>query len=257
LIDIDRKKDKMATKTMRVLNMSNHYTVLGVPANATKKQIKSAYLTLAKKYHPDAVNGCAETFKIVNHAYEILYDDEKRSVYDSNLFQQNLRNRTTKTDSNSYGVHHREYEKSFGAKQHYSTSDFHFDRKQQYQNMSRKEEEEFYREYVKYKNRFRDVFTMREYFEQVEKKKNANRYNTNKMEEEYLRVLGGTYLAIIWHAVFGIVLSVSVFKFWVNSNNRLSNITENGVDEQSHPKGIAETWGRSDNTTSVKLRKFL
>jgi curved DNA-binding protein CbpA len=68
------------------LIQNNLYQILGVPADATKQVIRTAYIKLAKKYHPDSVNGGdVEKFKIVNNAYETLSDDVKRQAYDSNL----------------------------------------------------------------------------------------------------------------------------------------------------------------------------
>ena len=59
------------------------YQVLGVNKGASKDDIKSAYRKLAKKYHPDNhETGDAEKFKEVQEAYDILYDDQKRSAYD-------------------------------------------------------------------------------------------------------------------------------------------------------------------------------
>lgn len=59
------------------------YRVLGIPRSATKEQIRNAYLGLARKYHPD-INHELETddlLKEVNHAYDILSDDESRAAY--------------------------------------------------------------------------------------------------------------------------------------------------------------------------------
>lgn len=60
------------------------YEVLGISKSASKDEIKSAYRKLAKKYHPD-INHDAdapEKFKEVQEAYDILYDDKKRQMYD-------------------------------------------------------------------------------------------------------------------------------------------------------------------------------
>ncbi len=59
------------------------YNMLGVPRSATKEQIRNAYLGLARKYHPD-INQELKTddlLKEVNHAYQILSDDESRADY--------------------------------------------------------------------------------------------------------------------------------------------------------------------------------
>ncbi|WP_127842927.1 DnaJ C-terminal domain-containing protein [Actinomyces wuliandei] len=62
------------------------YAVLGVSKDADSAQIKKAYRTLAKKYHPDrnpddAV--AAEKFKEVGEAYAVLSDPKERQQYDA------------------------------------------------------------------------------------------------------------------------------------------------------------------------------
>ncbi|XP_042494674.1 chaperone protein dnaJ A7A, chloroplastic-like isoform X2 [Macadamia integrifolia] len=63
---------------------SDYYSVLGVSRNASKSEIKSAYRKLARNYHPDVnkESGAEKKFKEISNAYEVLSDDEKRSLYD-------------------------------------------------------------------------------------------------------------------------------------------------------------------------------
>jgi molecular chaperone DnaJ len=62
----------------------DYYEVLGVAKDATEADIKKAYRTLAKKYHPDMNKeaGSEAKFKEVQEAYETLTDPQKRANYD-------------------------------------------------------------------------------------------------------------------------------------------------------------------------------
>jgi len=59
------------------------YDVLSITPMATPEQIKTAYKQAAKKYHPDRnPNVDPEKFKQISRAYDILSDQETRSLYD-------------------------------------------------------------------------------------------------------------------------------------------------------------------------------
>ncbi|KAJ0049255.1 hypothetical protein Pint_16897 [Pistacia integerrima] len=63
---------------------TDYYSTLNVGRNATLQDIKTSYRKLARKYHPDINRspGAEEKFKEISSAYEVLSDNEKRSLYD-------------------------------------------------------------------------------------------------------------------------------------------------------------------------------
>src|SRR5258708_25948238 len=65
------------------------YNLLGLSANATPEEIKSAYFSAARRFHPDSNPnpGATEEFKLVADAYSILSDPAQRSTYDAAVLQ--------------------------------------------------------------------------------------------------------------------------------------------------------------------------
>ena len=64
----------------------DYYQVLGIARDATEKDVRRAFRSLAAKHHPDRNRddpGAEERFKEVNEAYTVLSDPEKRKVYDA------------------------------------------------------------------------------------------------------------------------------------------------------------------------------
>ncbi|MBD3166395.1 DnaJ domain-containing protein [bacterium] len=62
----------------------DYYKILGVDRSASKEDIKKAYRTLSRKYHPDVNKeaGAEDKFKDVQEAYDVLGDETKRKKYD-------------------------------------------------------------------------------------------------------------------------------------------------------------------------------
>lgn len=69
---------------IEVIAAKNYYDLLGVPRDATDRQIKKAFRKLAMKYHPDKnkEKGAEEKFREIAQAYEVLSDPDKRKRYD-------------------------------------------------------------------------------------------------------------------------------------------------------------------------------
>ena len=63
----------------------DYYQVLGIARDASEKDVRRAFRSLAAKHHPDRNRddpGAEERFKEINEAYTVLSDPEKRKVYD-------------------------------------------------------------------------------------------------------------------------------------------------------------------------------
>ncbi len=63
----------------------DYYELLEISRDADENELKKAYRKLALKFHPDRNQGdkeAEEKFKLVNEAYQVLSDPQKRSIYD-------------------------------------------------------------------------------------------------------------------------------------------------------------------------------
>ncbi|NTX39917.1 J domain-containing protein [Myxococcus sp. CA033] len=67
----------------------DHFYVLGVSQDSTRDQVKAAFLSLAKVFHPDRLpptlphlaQKITSVFEGIREAYEVLYDDARRKAY--------------------------------------------------------------------------------------------------------------------------------------------------------------------------------
>lgn len=66
------------------MSKRDYYEVLGLSKSATKEEIRKAYRSLSKKYHPDLnkADDAVEKFKEVTEAFEVLSDETKKANYD-------------------------------------------------------------------------------------------------------------------------------------------------------------------------------
>lgn len=71
---------------LEILSKDKHafYEILKVERTASENEIKKAYRRLAIKLHPDKNPHpkASEAFKIINRAFEVLSDSNKRHIYD-------------------------------------------------------------------------------------------------------------------------------------------------------------------------------
>ncbi|VDP76067.1 unnamed protein product, partial [Schistosoma curassoni] len=72
-------------KFRRLVSSQTHYDTLGIKKSASYSEIRSAFIKLSKKYHPDKNDGDIETFKRINEAYSVLSQEKSRRIYDSSL----------------------------------------------------------------------------------------------------------------------------------------------------------------------------
>lgn len=66
------------------INLPDYYSILGLDSDATGGEIKNAFRTLARRYHPDVAKrkDDSQKFLEISQAYDVLRDSESRKSYD-------------------------------------------------------------------------------------------------------------------------------------------------------------------------------
>jgi len=74
--------------TVKQQTQTDYYSVLEAWPKSSADEIKKNYFRLAKLYHPDVAGNTPESkerFKLINEAYSVLIDPQKRREYDETL----------------------------------------------------------------------------------------------------------------------------------------------------------------------------
>lgn len=85
--------DRYVRERIAALPGQDQFARLGVARTATRDQIKQAFFSAAKKFHPDRIPSAIahlapqlkELFGAINDAYQLLQDDERRQAYLASL----------------------------------------------------------------------------------------------------------------------------------------------------------------------------
>lgn len=98
----EKQRQRMSdpSEAERIAKEQDHYVVLGVNADATAKQLKTAYRMMSLKYHPDRPKGSTAAFQRIAGAYQTLSDPVKRRDYDDGT---DIKSRRGGKDSDSDG----------------------------------------------------------------------------------------------------------------------------------------------------------
>ncbi|CAH1797523.1 unnamed protein product [Owenia fusiformis] len=83
--------------------IKDHFKTLEIPRSCNEDDVKKAYRTLAKKYHPDKndASNAEEKFKEIGAAYEILKSKDRREIYLRSLQRQEDEERQPKSSQSN------------------------------------------------------------------------------------------------------------------------------------------------------------
>ncbi len=92
--EISAQDRRRIIEMRRVIARGDYFEILGVGEGAGKREIKRAYFSLSKEFHPDRFYGVdmgsfgpwlSEIFEGVSGAYAVLSSPKKRAAYEANL----------------------------------------------------------------------------------------------------------------------------------------------------------------------------
>nr|CAD2155809.1 unnamed protein product [Meloidogyne enterolobii] len=89
-----------------VESIPDHYKTLGVPKNASTKEIRTAHKKLMLKYHPDKTKNDPIALRFsqeINNARDILTDEKERRDYDKKLQESSGSSYTTPEGASTSG----------------------------------------------------------------------------------------------------------------------------------------------------------
>ncbi len=94
--------------------MKDYYKILNISMEATNDEIKKAFRSLAKKYHPDRNKDDKDAlrkFQEVNEAYEVLSNETSRKKYDDERSKFNRKNnKDTNKENNNNSRNDKKYQ---------------------------------------------------------------------------------------------------------------------------------------------------
>ncbi|RMG06075.1 MAG: DUF4388 domain-containing protein [Acidobacteria bacterium] len=101
----ENEQEALRSYLYRVENAKDFYEVLGIQSNSSSDEIKKAYFSLAKRFHPDKFHKekgselhqkIQKAFSEIARAYETLKDERSRKAYDAKLEKSRVDDETTK-----------------------------------------------------------------------------------------------------------------------------------------------------------------
>lgn len=96
-------------------DMLNYFEILNISEKAEPEVIKASYRALSKKYHPDhsvlPEREAEIKMQLLNEAYQVLSDDQKKREYIKKLHETNMENFHEKDDADREYKHAEKHEK--------------------------------------------------------------------------------------------------------------------------------------------------